>query len=337
MNEQLKRRLLGATLLASLLVIFVPMFFDEKPRTRESLPDEVPPVSQNIEEKGIDLPRSPADVVLPEPSRPKVKQERTYRVVPLDDENSSRQAKKTGVKNTQSGAANSQAKTGDSQNVNEDNSGTGEEGEEFPPATESSDSLSATRVPSGTRNNKSGEQGVEMRSLPDSPEVVSNEKDHVEALPATNGQVSSSHKAQMLTTDSKDKRIVAEPQAGKKKLKDKSGSVIPNSPEKQKNQKSAKSVQSVKAPKIEGAAAKTNTVGSWTVQAGSFSSEANAKALAEKLRKQKLPASVRVLRRDTGNVYRVVVDKESDHSKAQELQRKVESVGGVKAILLPQH
>jgi DedD protein len=74
----------------------------------------------------------------------------------------------------------------------------------------------------------------------------------------------------------------------------------------------------------------------WLVQAGSFVEEANAKALVEKLRQNKLSAYAETVRGSGGKVtYRVRIGPEPDKAKAEEALRRLESVAGIRGYLVP--
>ena len=68
-------------------------------------------------------------------------------------------------------------------------------------------------------------------------------------------------------------------------------------------------------------------VTAWVVQLGSFSSEANARALNEKLRKSGYPSFVEPLRQESGAmVFRVRVGPELLRSDAQALKEKLDGI-----------
>ena len=70
---------------------------------------------------------------------------------------------------------------------------------------------------------------------------------------------------------------------------------------------------------------KANQMGAtaWVVQLGSFSSQDNATALNQKLRKAGYPAFVEPLKRQTGMAYRVRVGPELLRSDAQKMKEKL--------------
>ena len=72
----------------------------------------------------------------------------------------------------------------------------------------------------------------------------------------------------------------------------------------------------------------------WVIQVGSFSSETNAKALSEKLRKNGYAAFVEPLKRKTGIIYRVRVGPELLRSDAQVIKEKMKKSMNLEGIVL---
>jgi DedD protein len=88
------------------------------------------------------------------------------------------------------------------------------------------------------------------------------------------------------------------------------------------------------AARIDQEKSKRAVVG-WVVQVGSFSSEANALALRDKLRKQKFPAFVEALASDEGKpIYRVRVGPELDTDRAQALRQKLSEKAKIDGIVM---
>ncbi|HWO99488.1 MAG TPA: SPOR domain-containing protein [Methylococcus sp.] len=83
MDEQLKQRLIGVSIIVALVVIFVPMLFDKKPDDPSSTEiAEIPPLPKDFEEKPMELPRTVEDVTAAskEPETP------GYRIIPITEE-----------------------------------------------------------------------------------------------------------------------------------------------------------------------------------------------------------------------------------------------------------
>lgn len=73
----------------------------------------------------------------------------------------------------------------------------------------------------------------------------------------------------------------------------------------------------------------------WVVQAGSFTTEGNARSLAEKLRKSNFPAFVEVVTNAGNSIYRVHVGPELNRTRAEQVQKRIEDSVGVKGIVVP--
>jgi len=63
MDQPLKQRLIGAIILISLAVIFVPMFIGNKPAETEIIPIEIPEPPQNLEPEILALPEQESEVL----------------------------------------------------------------------------------------------------------------------------------------------------------------------------------------------------------------------------------------------------------------------------------
>lgn len=83
------------------------------------------------------------------------------------------------------------------------------------------------------------------------------------------------------------------------------------------------------APKAAAGNSKT-----WTVQAGTFAEESNARSLAEKLNKRNLPAKVRVMEGANGKVYRVTVGPNLERSHAEKIQKQLATQDDVKGVIV---
>lgn len=75
----------------------------------------------------------------------------------------------------------------------------------------------------------------------------------------------------------------------------------------------------------------------WAVQAGSFTDEAAAKGLADKLKQSKFPASVHPAQGPHGTVYRVQVGAEHERSRAEETLTHIKENTGISGVVTPRH
>jgi DedD protein len=73
----------------------------------------------------------------------------------------------------------------------------------------------------------------------------------------------------------------------------------------------------------------------WIVQTMSFTTEANAKALVEKLRKNKFDAFIESVPGQTGVNYRVSVGPEMDKSRAEQARKRLKSTIGMTGAVTP--
>ncbi|MDF9391237.1 MULTISPECIES: SPOR domain-containing protein [Methylococcus] len=262
MDEQLKQRLIGATVIVAFAVIFVPMLFDEKP-DGPSRPEvaEIPPMPKDMEEQPVELPRSVDEVETVEP----VEAEGADRIIPV-----------TGGEN-------------------------GAGGESAAPPSPKRGVVA--------QQEKAG-QPVEPEEVP-AEGVVEEDMAPVEAAPTVKptARPSAAKKPPVATAAPVDK--ISRPPV----------KAIPAEPPARK-------------PEITPLAVPAATA--WLVQAGSFVEEANAKALVEKLRQNKLSAYAETIHGSTGKVtYRVRIGPEPDKAKAEQALRQLEAVAGIRGYLVP--
>lgn len=272
MDEQLKQRLIGATVIVAFAVIFVPMLFDEKPdEPSHAEVGEIPPMPKDMEEQPVELPRSVDEVATAEP----VEAEGADRVIPI-----------TGGEN---GAA-------------------GEGAAPPSPAARRGGAPLTEKPGQPTGGEEAPADGLVEEDMP--PQ---------EAAPTV--------------------KPTAKPVAPKKTPAATAAPAESRPPADKVGKPQAKAVP-VEPPirKPENAPPATPAAGAsaWLVQAGSFVEEANAKALVEKLRQNKLPAFAETVRGSTGKVtYRVRIGPEPDKAKAEQALRQLESVAGIRGYLVP--
>lgn len=73
---------------------------------------------------------------------------------------------------------------------------------------------------------------------------------------------------------------------------------------------------------------------SWVVQVGSFSRQANAEVLRDKLKSAGFAAFVESARSNTGPIYRVRIGPVADRQEAERLVKRLDSKGGYRGIVI---
>jgi DedD protein len=335
MDEQLKRRLTGATIIVALIVIFVPMLFED----RSDLPagggvGEIPVLPEGIEERTIELPKSAADAAPAGKSDGKKAAETGYRIVPLDD---------PPPKQAKAGQAPAQPAGEVEIPVEEDTAAAGEDDapaakpEAKAPAVAAKNSNRAA----ASKPKETPAQKPKSRAEPARPEPAGEvaESDEMPPQVAEEPEYPAEVPSKAVAAPVK----AAEPpakKAGKPKPADTTAAARtagarttgqkpvpasrPSPPESASTSPAAPAMEDAGAPPP-----------SWVVQAGSFAAESNARALADKLRKQSLPVSVHVFQGDSGPVYRVTVGPELNRARAEQIQKQIENAVGIKGIILP--
>lgn len=393
MDDQLKRRLMGATIVTALAVIFVPMLFEDKSAGPSGgAPSEVPALPEPIEQRTIELPKSAADVAPAEGSVGKDTKrapETGYRIVPLDDA-PPKPAKPAPA--AQAPTAQAELEVPPEEDLIGDEGG--EAAEEQAPAKaaipapkpvvpdkaadakakaapgkkpKTGASGPAAKAPEGEAPEADespalGEEEAAPKAPPLKPKAIPAAGKPAEVPPKKPEKAKPGHVPPKPTAARPEPVKPAEPPATKTPVA-KSAAAKPApvaepaeevgappaarpSPAKSAMPAAPKPVPTEAAkPPVAPAPAKPagRTVeaqpaeppSAWVVQAGSFTGEANARALADKLRKQNLPAYVHVSHRESGDIYRVTVGPELNRARAEQIQKQIESTVGIKGMILP--
>ncbi len=333
MDEQLKRRLMGAAIVVALVVIFVPMLFEDKSAGTAGEGAEIPTLPEAIEEKAIELPKSAADVAPVERSENKNGNEASgsgYRIVPLD-EAPPKPAKPEPPTPTPQAAA--PAEEGRVAPVKEDLAA---EPESAPAAKPEADTTTEAPIKgkdsAAKKSPKRGGETVRSTTSPRTREPGEIPSQAVEEPETSVEKPMSKASPQPAKAAEPSARRMEKGRPARASAPKPDGSGAKSAPV--ANSGPAESAAKPQDPKH---APEATVPSSWMVQAGSFAAEANARALAEKLRKQNLPANVYSSQGESGPIYRVTVGPELNRARAEQIQKQIENAVGLKGIILPQH
>lgn len=322
MDEQLKRRLVGAGIIVVLAVIVVPMFFEDKTRgshDQSALPEP-------MEERALALPK---DVAGPssqatgpaaapaagQDTAPAPARNRKFEVVPLvDAPPKPAQPAPEPVAEPAGGLPEAPAAT---EAMDEE----APPGANPPPATGTSGPAAVKAKPARTTSTR--KPSTSSAAAPQAP-ASAKPKPTAEAQKRT-------------TTGSK-----TQPAAGKAKTPASTAKTATPPPP-----KAAPTANKTVAPEKKGAGtappAKPKAAtprsdagggGNWTVQAGTFVEETNARTLAEKLKQRNLPVRVQTAEGASGKVYRVTVGPNLDRTKAEKIQKQLAAQDDVQGMIL---
>jgi DedD protein len=342
MDEQLKRRLMGAAIVTALAVIFVPMAFEDKSAApAETAAADIPTVPDTIEQTAIELPKSPEDVAQPEAAAPerqdgkKAPETGSYRIVPLEDappKPAPAPAKAAGP----GAGAPSDAEAEEEEEFADDEGG--EASAVQPAVTGPKASLAPGKTADKGKAPAPQKVKPAAKVAADAPTPAVPEEAPRPAAPAK-PKAAPAKAPEPIAPKPKaapaPARAPAEPPVVKN----------PN-PKPVAEAAPAEAAAPKPAPVAQGTPAKpmpakpkeaAGAPSTWVVQAGSFTAEANAKALVEKLRKQNLPANIHITHKESGDIYRVTVGPELNRARAEQMQKQVEGAVGIKGILLPRH
>lgn len=322
MDEQLKRRLVGAAVLMLLAVIVVPLFFEDKP------PKDPSALPEAMQEHPLALP--PADSAgatpnaaeqsMPAPPVSAARSKnRKYEVVPLDDTSAKPAPSEPAPQEPAS--ASTTAAPGESAAYPE------EDGEDTAPTPRV---VSAPAVPSSklkpTTQKPAAKLAETQPAKPNSRSTGTETRSRPETAPAATrkSETSPGTKSVKTTTSSTAKKPAPTPKVTDAPVK-KSPTPVATSPA-SPTKKAATSPVTKPKQVTEGK--------SWTVQAGTFADESNARNLVEKLKKRNLPAKVHAVEGSSGKVYRVTVGSGVERTQAEKIQKELSSKDGVNGVIL---
>ena len=300
MDEDLKRRLIGAAIVSVLLIVIVPYFFEDKDgEKKEDLPEAM--VAQSLalpgaiepSEEAVSEPEGDESQPIQTPPTPK---KRKYEMVPLTDETPAKATK-------------------------------AESGVQKVMPTEADDDAEIPMKP----------MPREMpASQSTSPEATKKSRPVAASSPA----VSSDHAATVSKPKPSNPKDREKPAAKKPEPSEGMKTVTHSPEPAAKSQKKvAPATQDpVKKPGVATTPPPpASHPSAYLVQAGTFSDENNARTLAEKIKKRNLPVRVQTIETSNGKIYRVTVGPGFDHQKAEQVQKQLSEQDGVKGMILQTH
>jgi DedD protein len=319
MDQQLKQRLIGITIVVALVVIFVPMLFDEKDEGSRTVATGVPPIPDDVMERTLELPKSADDVAAKEKEEEGTRQGSTgYRIIPLTDEAPAPKPADVTAKTAEAPSA----KPEEAQEPPA-------EEDEIAPAPEKAAPPAPVEKPATTKPPKPAVEPKKARTPPAPPTPMAKKP---EPIPPPAPPTKAKPPAAKATESPPRKADAAETVHPDSELLD-------TQPFKSPAPKPAAKppVKPAPAPAAgkPGEPPQSADLTAWVVQTGSFTSEAKAKALAEKLRQARFPAFVERARTGTGTTYRVQVGPELERGRAEQTLKQIETSVGIKGIIVP--
>lgn len=321
MDSELKRRLVGTIIIVSLVVIFVPMLFEEKDDlSQDSRETRIPEFPQDFDSQVIPLPDAvPEAKALKEPAPEAAEEPEVAPVVRRDDaldplDVSARKSPGT----------------------------LAEEPGTQPLAPEDEDDFAkpAARPPAAAKPG----------AVPLAPAVKPGVKAPAEsaakttkpaAEPAPKPAASKPAKKKTVTTTALPKPAAPAitPVTGAASESAPAGAAKPETktPVAGAPEPVAKAASPTPAPAADTATAAKEpaSLSWWMIQAGSFDDETNAKNLKTRLLQAKIPAFSEKVTGPNGTVkYRVRVGPEKERAKAEEVLKRMESEAGVKGMIV---
>lgn len=396
MDQPLKQRLIGVTLVVALVVIFVPMLFEKSDDKGKLSTAGIPSIPEDVMEKPLELPKTAEDLAPKEEEQEKKAAAPSgFTIVPFNEEATpkpkpSSQATAKPVKEAEGAAPveGEDAKTVKKPGVDSPAAQPTQAKPVKAPATEAAAKkpVESKKPPKATAAAKSPQPAPDAE-VPEEPDAADDIVPAQEPAPSLEAKSKPAPKAPEPVA--KKAAVVAKPQtsphpvakpvkvvkpnppAPSPDLDDEEGNARPAKPEaaaaKPKAQAApprqsaapvkkaepapeairpqpAKATPSPKpaaeskpAPSVPVAAkAPPKKPSSWVVQAGSFTDEAAARVLADKLKQSKLPAAVHAIHGEHGSVYKVQI-AEPDRGRAEETLKQIEGSTGINGIITERH
>ena len=320
MDEQLKRRLVGAAVIMLLAIVIIPLFFEDKsPKDPSALPEAlqeqplaIPRESANSDTKTAE---ESAPVATAPTTRPK---KRKYEVVPLDDA-PAKPAPSASEPQEASAEATPAAPT-ESADYSEEEAEPVASTPQAAPASSPSyeQAKSAIRKPASPVKETQATRPPPKTSAPatkNRPDVTSTGAKKPESTTTAKSTKVNSNTTAKPATPSKSNEVATK----------KSASTPSATPDKATKKPDASTATKPK---------KAADSRSWTVQAGTFAEESNARNLVDKLKKRNLSARMYPVEASSGKVYRVTVGSGLDRTQAEKIQKDLASKDGVNGVIL---
>jgi len=370
MDQQLKQRLIGATIIASLVVIFVPMLFEDRQGDQSTVgAGDIPALPREIEERSIELPKSAAEAA---PSDEQENADTGYRIIPLTDGDSkTAESERTAVADSGEKSGNREDPAANSDSITADDGVIEDTGiEQSRPAAKSAgqESVQAvkTEKPVATKVKQAPVKKSKLEPEPltftsdeevasdSAPSELRGRTEQSVAPPKTKAKAAPARSAEAGPKKPEATKTV-EPSAGVKSVSSsfqKSAQTRPSFDNARPVQPEsvAKAAENPTRPTMGAAPAKlpepqvpasepkpgeSDDLAAWVVQTGSFTAEGNARSLADKLRKSNFPAFVEVVTNAGTSVYRVQVGPELNRTRAEQVQKQIENTVGIKGFVVP--
>jgi DedD protein len=330
MDPQLKRRLVGTVIIVSLVVIFVPMLFEEKDDlNQDSRETSIPEFPQDFDSQVIPLPTTVPEVTNPSGADLDAQ---SAGQSPSRKDVASQPAKEPTAEPGEKPSVPSPARRNDALdpllNVPADKtSGAADSADEedFPaqPAK-----IAVTPVKPATTH-----ATPDAKAAP-KPLAETVAKPVSEAAPAVQTPPKETPASAPVSKPAK-RKTVTTTATPKSPIPDKS---VPATPQIPAAKPAPAPASAVPAPEATGAAAAPKelvSLSAWMIQAGSFNDEANARNLMSRLRQAKIPAFVEKVPGANDSVsYRVRVGPELERAKAEQTLKRMESDAGVKGMIV---
>lgn len=368
MEPELKQRLIGVTIAVALVVIFVPMLFEKSDDKGKVSSMGIPAIPEEVMEKPLELPKTPeelapkdvantGDPTAPQPAaegEKKTAPPTGFTIVPFNEDpvaakanaakqglakpgdktKGKEQAEKPEVKAEP--ATTSPPKPDKSQLSNPVHIDDPDAEEKVAPVvapeepdpvvTKNAKEKQTTTTPSKVETKpkatvaKPGPATAETNAKPTKPAVKNAQS--TEAATADNAKATATPKPKVTTP-----ALAAEKpaEAAVKKIE----------PTKPAVTKPAVTANAPATPSAAKPAPKKPST--FVIQAGSFTDEAAAKQLADKLKQSKFPASIQTIHGDKGSVYKVQVGSEHERAKAEETLKQMETSTGIDGVISERH
>lgn len=328
MEQELKQRMIGVTIIVALAVIFVPMLFDKREDKGKSV-NGVPPIPENVLETHLELPKSAEDAA---PKDEKSEEQSGFKIIPLTESPTEKPEAKPVQREVEREPTAAEALVAPD----------GEEEGADVVAEKPVKVIDKPRHESVPKSSVSTSVETPVKSavvekiadVPKKPKPsieapIKKSESPVVAPQSKSEQVASSvRKTKPVEPSAVVTKSEVPPVPVAKPVIPKASAAVP--------QVSKPISQEVQKPSvIKSVPEVPPAMDVWVIQTGSFTSETKARALAEKLRQSRFPAFVESAASEHGTTFRVQVGPELDRARAEQIQKQIEAGSGIKGIIVP--
>lgn len=338
MDSELKRRLVGTIIIVSLVVIFVPMLFEEKDDlSQDSRETSIPDFPKDFESQVIPLPEG----------TPEAKSSKEAGAEPPEEPYVAPAARRDDSRDPLDVPPRKSPETTKEESAAQQPAAESEDEEDFPkppakpapvPAKPAPPSVAPVTKPAAKPSSEAVAKPAKAAAEP-APAVKAPSPEALAPRPVKKKTVTTTALPKSSAPDKTVHGGAAReaPEGGQARPVKQEFKPVPTAPQPSADKTAPAAPLPGATPAGEAArpAKEPANLTWWMIQAGSFDDEANARNLKTRLLQAKIPAFSEKITAPNGVVkYRVRVGPEKERAKAEEILKRMESEAGVKGMIV---